>query len=147
MLSEGNRKLLERYTHEGFDPDCALSTAELNILLSAARAEGSRAPGEFMAAAKALLVMAEEAEDQALVGDEGCVWPVERLRVTFAALRALFPAPVGGEVVEALKWISEQYENLALDHVDFRVQAKILADEALASLSPETTASEGTTDE
>lgn len=52
---------------------------------------------DFVAKAKHLLSLAEEAEDKALVGDEGCIWPVEALRAAYAALPFVMTITIGGE--------------------------------------------------
>lgn len=52
---------------------------------------------DFVAKAKHLLSLAEEAEDKALVGDEGCVWPVEALRAAYAALPFVMTITLGGK--------------------------------------------------
>lgn len=52
---------------------------------------------DFAAKAKHLLSLAEEAEDKTLVGDEGCIWPVEALRAAYAALPFVMTITIGGE--------------------------------------------------
>jgi hypothetical protein len=54
----------------------------------------------FVAKAKHLLDLAEAAEDKALEGDEGCVWPVEALRAAYAALPFVMTITLGGDHAE-----------------------------------------------
>jgi hypothetical protein len=51
-------------------------------------------------------------------------WPVME-----ANARLIAAAP---EMLQALEWIADNYENGHMNHVDFRVQAKHLADAAIA---------------
>lgn len=54
----------------------------------------------FVAKAKHLLDLAEAAEDKALEGDEGCVWPVEALRAAYAALPFVMTITLGCDHAE-----------------------------------------------
>ncbi len=56
---------------------------DLRVALSALRAHPQAPTASFMAKAKNLLDLAEKAEEEALDGDEGCVWPVEALRAAY----------------------------------------------------------------
>ena len=71
----------------------ALETADRILALCAQ----SQAPtAVFMTKAQRLLDLAEEAEDKALIGDEGCVWPVEALRHAYVELSSLATASMRG---------------------------------------------------
>lgn len=62
---------------EVYSDDCPREIAEANARLIAA------APA-LLEALKGLLVFAEAAETKMLVGDEGCLWPVEFARAAIA---------------------------------------------------------------
>lgn len=53
----------------------------------------------------------------------------ERLPNVSANARLISASP---ELLEALQWIARNYENGDINHVDFRVEAKHLADAAIA---------------
>ena len=44
---------------------------------------------ELLAALKGLIAFAEDAETKLLVGDEGCIWPVEEARYAIATAEGL----------------------------------------------------------
>lgn len=67
-----------------------------------------------------------------MLNDILSIWgPLGDNAAAFALQRAF--AEREAELVGALRWIAENYENGRINHVDFRVQAKHLADAALKS--------------
>src|SRR5690606_5181446 len=65
------------------------ASGRIRALTSTARADAHAAAAASAAAAERVLDRAERAEDDALEGDEGCVWPGEALRVAYTDLSAL----------------------------------------------------------
>ncbi|MEN5147215.1 hypothetical protein [Brevundimonas diminuta] len=93
------------------------ASARIRALKADVRAQPPALTTAFMTRAKHLLDLAEKAEDDALEGDEGCVWPVEALRVAYTDLSALAtreeaPAEAGEAF---LSWLEREIDEESCD--------------------------------